>query len=246
MSAVKLYENLAAENGRRDSKGFEKDMPDKCWSYVCSSLTDGQEAFVEEFLREAVIKEYPARVHLIRQGEETNYLYLILDGCAETYILTEDGRKKTNMVFARMSMLGISCLDQKTSMVGVRCLSRVKAAMVHKSSVKAWPNGMLLSLAMIQTLKMQGVYRQLREQTFFSVEEQIVKFLADWEKSGISESENGPKEISRQLMADVLGLSRVRVVTVLGQMRQKGALSSEEMLLLKMEREGGSDGLQGI
>ena len=197
------------------------------WSYICGYLTEGQDRFVENFLREAVIKEFPGKVHMIRQGEESSYLYLILNGYLETYLLMEDGRKKTNMIFTSTSVVGVSCLDEPVSRVNLRCLSRVKAAAVHKSTVLSWPPDMLLSLAMLQTLKMQGVYRQLREQAFLSVEEQILKFLRDWRESGISEMQTGIKGINRQLLADSLGISRVQAVNTLNRMLQQGKIPEE-------------------
>ena len=60
-------------------------------------------------------------------------------------------------------------------------------------------------MAMCQTYKMQGVYRQLREQVFLSTEEHLLKILEDLEASGALSGEYGLKRVSHQLLADMAG-----------------------------------------
>lgn len=213
------------------------------WSYVCNGTLEGQEAFAQRFLSEAVQREQPAGTYLCRQGDPAVCLYLLLDGVVENSVILEDGRKKINMLYTGMSLLGISCLDEEACMVNLRCLTRVRTARIHRQRVRAWPPELLLPVAMCQTYKMQGVYRQLREQVFLSTEEQLLKILEDLEASGAFAGEFGLKKVSHQLLADMAGLSRVQVSNMIGRLAARSLLSGAQLEILGYAgQEARSDG----
>ncbi len=213
------------------------------WSYVCNGTLKGQEVFAQRFLSEAAQREQPVGTYLCRQGDPAVCLYLLLDGVVENSVVLEDGRKKINMLYTGMSLLGISCLDEEICKVNLRCLTRVRTARIHKQTVKAWPPDMLLPMAMCQTYKMQGVYRQLREQVFLSTEEQLLKILEDLEAAGAFDGAYGLKKVSHQLLADMVGLSRVQVTNIIGRLAARGLLSrSQTEILRPAGQEARSDG----
>lgn len=209
-------------------------MMEERWSYVCNSTLEGQEKFAQRFLDEAAVREQPAGTYLCRQGDPAACLYLLLDGVVENSVILEDGRKKINMLYTGMSLLGVSCLDEEVCMVNLRCLTRVRTARVHRQTVRAWPPEMLLLVAMCQTYKMQGVYRQLREQVFLSTEEHLLKILEDLEASGALSGEYGLKRVSHQLLADMAGLSRVQASNLIGRLAARSLLSRTQMEMLRL------------
>ena len=106
-------------------------------------------------------------------------------------------------------------------MVNLRCLTRVRTARVHRQAVRAWPPEMLLPVAMCQTYKMQGVYRQLREQVFLSTEEHLLKILEDLEASGA-------------LSGEYAGLSRVQASNLIGRLAARSLLSRTQLEMLRL------------
>ncbi len=206
---------------------------DDQWSYVCNGTLLGQEAFVERFLSEAAVKEQPPGTYLSRQGDPAACIYLLLDGVVENSVILEDGRKKINVLYTGISLLGISCLDQDICQLDLRCLTRVRTARIHRQTVKAWPPDMLLPVALSQTYKMQGVYRQLSGQVFLSTEEQLMKILADLEAAGAFLGEYRLKRVSHQLLADMVGLSRVQVTNLIGRLTAQSQLPQSQMDMLK-------------
>lgn len=78
---------------------------------------------------------------MCRQGDPAACLYLLLDGVVENSVILEDGRKKINMLYTGMSLLGVSCLDEEVCMVNLRCLTRVRTARVHRQAVRGLAAG---------------------------------------------------------------------------------------------------------
>lgn len=198
---------------------------DDQWSFVCNGTLRGYEEFLERFVGEAVQKEQRQGTYLLRQGDPAACLYLLLSGVVENSVFLEDGRKKINMLYTGKSLLGISSMDSDVSQVNLRCLTNVRLALVHKQAVAQWKPDLLLPVALSQTYKMQGVYRQLREQSFLSTEEQVLKILKDLEDSGALEGVYPMRRVRYQMLADMLGLSRVQVSAIIGRLASQGKIS---------------------
>ena len=194
------------------------------WSYLCSDLIDEKDPLVARFFQDGMLTEFPARTHLIRFGEELRCIYLVLHGCVETYSILNDGRKKINLLHGPFSFIGISGLDDKCSGVGVQCATKVQTLSVPYKSILEWPNELLLSIAICQTKKMQGIFRQLREQTFLSGEDQVRKIIEDIRSSSLSSDKYKLENISVQKISEIMGRSRVQVSGLIKRLEEEGLM----------------------
>lgn len=210
--------------------------------YVCGHFWAADDPFLAAFSAQGVAEDFPQGVFLQRQGNCPSRVFLLLEGCVETCVLLEDGRRRAYLLHAGRVALGLAGLDKNntSSGVSIRCLTPVRALWADSRQVLGWPPELLLPLAMCQTQKMQIVYRQLRERSFLSAEEQLLRILEEIASSGMLEQCRNVR-LPSAFLAELLGLSRPHLGTVLARV-SSGRLSEGQRAALAMVGEAARNG----
>lgn len=206
------------------------------WSYICGDFWEKGDPFVDYFCAQAKVECYPKGYRLIRQGEPGRHVYLPLNGSLKNSMVFENGNAACNLLFVGSCLLGISSIDgPSASQVEVRCLSECRIAAIPSRRIAEWPATKLLSIALCQTWKMEIMYRQLRERSLYTAEEQLLKLLRDAEEAGMLEG--SPNAILRQaLVAEMLNLSRTQLSAILSKLERQDRLSPAQRQYLSLIR----------
>ncbi|NLI92922.1 MAG: Crp/Fnr family transcriptional regulator [Peptococcaceae bacterium] len=142
--------------------------------------------------------------------------------------MTEDGQKKIFNIFEPRIMFGESNLVGFPNLLTFTCLTPVKVVAIRKQDIYNWDKQMLFTIIHILLCKLRTVGNQLTNQIFDNVEDRIENLLFELAKLyGKSHSESLTIEvpITHQVIADIVGTSRVRVSQSIAKMTREGKLS---------------------
>lgn len=184
--------------------------------------------FVNYIIRANPVKKLNKGEVIYRQGQDGEIFYLLLEGRVEVSLVNHEGRKKIICIHEPRCLFAETILDGYQYLVTATCLTPVKVAAINRSSVLNWDIHMLMALVNTLCWKSRINILQLAEQTFDEVGERVEDLLLGLgNKFGTSDSEGVHVELplTHQLIADIVGSSRVRVSQALGEMTKKRRLA---------------------
>jgi CRP/FNR family cyclic AMP-dependent transcriptional regulator len=187
-----------------------------------------KEEFVQKVLQNCPVKCFQKGEVLYRQGEDNDIFYLLLEGKVESYYINRDGRKKTIGICEPRMLIGEFVFDRYPNLLTGVCLTKCKAAVIRRQDAFHWDEDMLRDVANSLCWKLRTVIGQLADQTFDDVEERIENLLIGLTSMhGKTTPEGSLVEIplTHQMIADIVGSSRVRVTQALTKMTKEKKIS---------------------
>lgn len=183
---------------------------------------------VESILRSNPLKEFVKGDIIYWQGKQNNKFYLLLEGRVEISSVNVDGRKRIVSIHEPRCFFGETILDGFPNVLTATCLTAVKAAELDKNDIIHFDKQLLLAIIYSMSWKSRILINVLGDQTFDEVENRVQDLLL-----GLSDKFGKADEnkvvvnlpLTHQLIADIVGSSRVRVSQTLGSMAKKRKLS---------------------
>lgn len=198
---------------------------------------------VDEGLVQKVLELYPTKRYnkgeaIFKQGELSKKFFLLLEGRIEIIINNCEGKKKIMGIHEPKCFFGEIIIDGEPRPTSAVCLTQVEAAVLDTSfqlGSEYYEKELYKTLFFLTHYKMRTHIRQISEQVFDDVEDRIENFL-------LGLCNNFGKEhpeyiqvnlpVTQQLIADVVGCSRVRVSQILGEILKKNNIKIERNRIL--------------
>ncbi|AWI83324.1 Crp/Fnr family transcriptional regulator [Alloyangia pacifica] len=189
----------------------------------------------ETLLSECTLQRFDAPTDILRQGETTPVMYLILKGRVEVIYLDKQGNAAVLHVAGPGEVLG-----EVEGLSGTPCSSSCRTlpeAMVLACSfellLKHIPPALLLrnSAAIMQTrLTRDNELRAIAQ--FFSVEERLRMYLHQFTTEAHREA-----RLSQSYLASMVGCSRQTINKLLGDLRRDGVIEIRRGAIAVLDRE---------
>lgn len=203
-----------------DNEGMMKSLGNEWLQWTSDKLNKNDE-FVNSIVQSNPIKNYEKGEVIYWQGKPGDKFYLLLEGRVEVNFVNNEGKKRIVSIHEPKCFIGESILDGFPHILTAVSLTPVKVAVLSIKDVNSWDREMLLELNKSLAWKSRIVIGQLTDQTFNEVGNRVEDLLLGLcNKFGKIDSDGIRVElpITHQLIADLVGSSRVRVSQSLGHM----------------------------
>ncbi|WP_258360742.1 Crp/Fnr family transcriptional regulator [Moorella sulfitireducens] len=187
------------------------------------------EDVIEDYIsKSSVLKDFEKGTTLYCQGEEGTYVYLLLHGRIEISLTSEEGRKRIVSVHEPKCFIGETVLDGSPYTTTATCLTPVKVRIFRVSDLLLLINeqpAIMKAIINNMCFKMRSAIWQLGEQSFGEVKDRVNDLLfALSNKFGESHPEGIYLKLplSHQVIADIVGSTRVRVSQTFAHLIKQG------------------------
>lgn len=190
---------------------------------------------VEEFLRFCDVREYPNRTTLLREGEVSDKLYLILDGSVS--VLVEDEQDEDHkMVVSYLNLgdffgeMGLFANEEEARSAEVITREASKIAEISYErfmKIKAQFPDILFGIATQMANRLRKTTYKLKNLAFVDVSGRIAHTLMDLSKQpdAMTHPEGMQIKITRQELGKIAGCSREMAGRVLKALEEEGLVS---------------------
>lgn len=209
------------------------------WLPWTADMVDNE--LVTKILEIAKVKEYKKGEILFYQGEISNQFFLLLKGRVEVSVNSIHGKRKIISIHEPHCFTGELIVDKGPRITTAICLSDVKVAVLDTDlslGSEYFDKKLYMALFHSTNFKLRIQLLQLSEHVFDEVENRVENFLFGLGKNFGTENERHIQvnlPITHQLIADVVGSSRVRVSQILSVLSKEDKIKMRrnEITLLK-------------
>ena len=197
---------------------------------IFSSLSQDEIEKIPELI---LHREYEKSEFLIREGEQSEYIIIIHEGSAKAFKYTADGREQILYVFSEGDFFGEqNLLTDHRATYSVEALEQVKACMLSKAQFqRLLYQTPAIAVKIIEELgeRMTRLENAVQGMGVRNVDSRIGSILLEFaEKYGTAEKEGIVIKLplSREGIANYLGVARETVSRKLGQLEHEGIIRS--------------------
>lgn len=168
---------------------------------------------------------YPRRVQIVHEDEAADRLYKVISGTVCTYKVLSDGRRQIGGFYLPGDIFGLECAEGHT--LAAETITNAKVLVIRKSVLTALASrnaaltGHLLLLTARELARVQDRVLLLSSK---SAQERVVGFLLEMSKRGSPTGNSVELPMSRQDIADYLGLTIETVSRTLWALENGGAI----------------------
>ena len=196
-------------------------------------------AQMEALGRLASLRHVPRGTVVLREGEETNAIYFILNGALKVLVSDAEGREVILTMLGRGELFGeMGALDDNPRSATVVATQPSDLVMVSKIDFqKTLLNHFDVSLFIMRGLakRLRLADRKIESLALLDVYGRVARLLLD-----LSEMEDGRRVINRRItkqdIAKMIGASREMVSRVMKDLQQQGLIEEEESRVVLHER----------
>src|SRR5262249_10929078 len=168
---------------------------------------------------------YPRRVQIVHEDEAADRLYKVISGTVCTYKVLSDGRRQIGGFYLPGDIFGLEYAEAHTLAAGTNTKAQIlvvrKSVLSALASRNAPRNRHLLSLTARELARVQDRVLLL---SLKSAQERVVGFLLEMSKRGSANGNSVELPMSRQDIADYLGLTIETVSRTLWALENCGAI----------------------
>jgi CRP/FNR family transcriptional regulator, nitrogen fixation regulation protein len=168
---------------------------------------------------------YPRRVQIVQEDEAADRLYKVISGTVCTYKVLSDGRRQIGGFYLPGDMFGLESAEGHT--LAAETITNAKVLVIRKSVLTALAsrNAALTSRLLLLTAReLARVQDRVLLLSSKSARERVVGFLLEMSKRGSSTANSVELPMSRQDIADYLGLTIETVSRTLWALENCGTI----------------------
>src|SRR5215467_4776014 len=168
---------------------------------------------------------FPRRVQIVHEDEAADRVYKVISGTVCTYKVLSDGRRQIGGFYLAGNIFGLECGEGHT--LAAETITNAKVLMIRKSvlSALAGRNAALTNhLLLLTARELAHVQDRVLLLSSKSAQERVVGFLLELAKRGSSSGNSVDLPMSRQDIADYLGLTIETVSRTLWALENCGAI----------------------
>lgn len=201
-----------------------------------SSLSDEQLRVLQPCLQQ---RSYPRRSYILRAGEETDALYIILSGRVKVLIPDEEGREVILAVMGPNEFFGeMGLLDDLSRSASVEALDACEMLRFSKSGFMAClKDNFELAMVILRNLvkRLREADRKIESLALIDVYGRVARLLLDQaeEIDGMWIVKQAPP---KQEIARMIGASREMVSRVVRDLQQRGYIRTEKRKVFLLDK----------
>ncbi|WP_338825346.1 Crp/Fnr family transcriptional regulator [Neomoorella humiferrea] len=182
------------------------------WPPWTRELFDGD--FISKIVEIATLKDYRKGEIIYCQGDKNEKVFFLLKGRVEVSIINNDGKKRILSIHEPYCFVGETILDGFSYMTTAYCLSDVRIAVLEMSTILGSKDNLILTALLKSLVLKMRILMSLIQKETFEVSDRVESLLYSL---GIRFGEKNSEGIilnlplTHQLIADLVGCSRVRV-----------------------------------
>ncbi len=191
---------------------------------------------VESFLRHCQRQEYKSKSVIVRQGENSDSLYLILDGSVSVMVEDESDKDHKMVVsylnpgdfFGEMGLFGNEEDEVRSAMIMAKTQCEVAEISYERfHQIRAQFPDILFAIARQMGMRLRQTTRKLKDLAFVDVSGRIAQTLLDLckEPDAMTHPDGMQIKITRQELGKIVGCSREMAGRVLKTLEQDGLVS---------------------
>ena len=191
---------------------------------------------VESFLRHCQRQDYKSKSVIMRQGEDSNSLYLILDGSVSVMVEDEADKEHKMVVsylnpgdfFGEMGLFGKEEEEVRSAMIMAKTQCEVAEISYERfHQIRAQLPDILFAIAQQMGVRLRQTTRKLKDLAFVDVSGRIAQTLLDLckEPDAMTHPDGMQIKITRQELGKIVGCSREMAGRVLKTLEQDGLVS---------------------
>jgi CRP/FNR family transcriptional regulator, nitrogen fixation regulation protein len=172
-----------------------------------------------------VVTYHPRRTEVVHEDEAADRLYKVISGAVCTYKILSDGRRQIGGFYLPGDLFGLACSEGHT--LAAETITNVKLLVISKSALTALAKrsaAMISELLQITARELARAQDRVLLLSSKSAQERVVGFLLEMSKRGSSAGNTIELPMSRQDIADYLGLTIETVSRTLWALENYGAI----------------------
>jgi len=192
---------------------------------------------VENFLRHCQRQDYKAKSILLREGESSDRLYLILDGSVSVMVQDQADADHKMVVtylnagdfFGEMALFGVDAHEEVRSamiMAKTQCeVAEISYERFHQ--IRSQFPDILFAIAQQMGVRLRQTTRKLKDLAFVDVSGRVAHTLLDLckEPDAMTHPDGMQIKITRQELGKIVGCSREMAGRVLKSLEEEGLVS---------------------
>jgi len=182
-------------------------------------------------------RTYPRHSFMLRAGEKTDALYILLSGRAKVVIDDGDGREVTLTVIGPSEFFGeMSLIDEKPRSASVEALESCEVLYISKSAfMSCLKNNFEVAMLMLRSVvgRLREADQKIASLALMDVHGRVARLIMDLgrEVDGTWLVDTGSEEMAR-----MVGASREMVSRVLKEMRDRGLIRRDKRKIVVLDR----------
>jgi CRP/FNR family cyclic AMP-dependent transcriptional regulator len=201
-----------------------------------SSLNEGQLSLLRPCLQQ---RSYPRGSFILREGEQTDALYVIVSGRVKVLIPDESGREVILAVLGVNEFFGeMGLLDGQPSSASVETLEACRMLRLSKAGfTAALQQNFELAMVIIGNLvkRLRGADRKIESLALVDVYGRVARLLLDHAEE-VDGSLIVSKAPPKQEIARMIGASREMVSRVVKDLQVRGYIRAEKRKIFLLDR----------
>jgi CRP-like cAMP-binding protein len=191
------------------------------------------------------VRELPARVDVIGEGDRPEDVHIVLEGFAFRYKVLPDGSRQIMALlvpgdFCDLHVAILGAMDHSIGTLSACRMAFVSSAEIAK--ITDDEGGPLNRALWWATLVDEGILREWmvgmgRRQADKQIAHLFCELLHRLRVVGLADGNRFDFPVSQEALADIVGMSTVHVNRVLQQLRQDGLITLEDRVLTVLDEE---------
>lgn len=172
-------------------------------------------------------QDYRAHAVLFREGEPCRHLYVLRRGQVKLTTALADGREQILGIRVAGQLLGFETLDDEFYPYTAVALTPVDACRItHKDMLRILEQDPAVALRVIRRLnrELERAQARIRDLGLKKAHERVASFILSLAPEGSEAPPALPLVLSRQEMADLLGLTIETVSRVIAELKRNGII----------------------
>ena len=201
-----------------------------------SSFSDAQ---VSQLLTGMQHRSYPRNSFILRAGEETDALYIVLSGRVKVLIPDEEGHEVILSIIGPHEYFGeMGLLDEQTRSASVETLEPCEMLRLSKAGfINCLKENSDVAMLVIRNLvrRLREADRKIESLALIDVSGRVVRLLVDMAEE-VDGRQVVPRTPPKQEIARMIGASREMVSRVIKELQGKGLIRAERRSMVILDR----------
>ena len=190
----------------------------------------------------------PSGASLFNQGQVDDLFYVIVTGKVHVHMLSEDGHESILNIMGPGSLIGEAAAFKQPRYSSARAIETAPCCASRPDASPTWCGDPDFALALIYLLsvKQRQMVARLRQATFDSPEQRVIRFLDQFRQTHQDACAEGAPitvNLTHEQIGSLVDLSRVTVTRVLNRLKRDGLLDLDGKKI--MLAEGFSERVRG-
>jgi CRP/FNR family transcriptional activator FtrB len=137
-------------------------------------------ACTEAMLQAAVLRRFPARVELVREGDPADFLHVVVDGQVEVFAAYRDRETTLSVLSAGRTFIAAAVVLDRVYLKSARTLEPARILMIPGDTLRQYfgeDAGLARALALELAENYRGLVRELKNQKLRSSIERLANWL---------------------------------------------------------------------